>query len=151
MPEIEAQLVEENEIIATLVPEQGIRTELDTVYLYNPKDIHTDVTGGRYIEVTEDNVINNTMPISGVVTSDGDVPVNGRAVYNAIQAGTGTFVFEMSEASTEWVINHNLGKYPSVMVVDSAGTVQEGRIEYISENTCKAILNSAFKGKAYLN
>ena len=61
------------------------------------------------------------------------------------------FEFEQGIASDTWVIEHNLGKFPSIFVVDSAGNVVEGAERYIDENTIEIRFNGAFKGKAYLN
>lgn len=62
------------------------------------------------------------------------------------------FVFEQAIASDTWVIEHNLSKYPSVMVVDSAGNAQiPDEIQYNSENKITVTFISAFAGTAYLN
>lgn len=62
-----------------------------------------------------------------------------------------TFVFEQGIASDTWVIKHNLGKYPSVSLVDSAGTQFDADVEYNDENTCTVRMNGATTGKAFLN
>lgn len=62
-----------------------------------------------------------------------------------------TYVYEQASASKTWVITHNLGKMPSVTVVDSAGEVQEAKETYVDDNTIKIEFNNAFIGKAYLN
>ncbi|GEM_PF-6023053 len=62
-----------------------------------------------------------------------------------------TFVFEQGIASDVWEIEHNLGKYPSVSLVDSAGTQFEAAVEYIDENNVTVRMNGATTGKAYLN
>lgn len=72
-------------------------------------------------------------------------------LVNYIKNKTGTFVFEMAEAATDWVITHNLDKHPTVVIVDSAGTVVEGEITYIDKNSCEIHTNHPFKGTAYLN
>lgn len=54
-------------------------------------------------------------------------------------------------SSDTWNINHNLGKYPSITIVDSAGTMVMGDILYIDENNLQVSFSSAFSGKAYLN
>lgn len=61
------------------------------------------------------------------------------------------FIFLQKTASAEWLIVHDLDKYPSVTVVDSAGSVVVGDIEYISKNTIKVTFGAPFSGKAYLN
>ena len=50
-----------------------------------------------------------------------------------------------------WAISHNLGRYPSVTVVDSAGSVVVGDIEYVSNNSVVLTFSAAFGGSAYLN
>lgn len=54
-------------------------------------------------------------------------------------------------ASTTWTINHNLGKYPSVTIVDTSGREWFGDVEYNSVNQCTATFSAAFGGKAYCN
>lgn len=62
-----------------------------------------------------------------------------------------TYIHTQGEASATWTIEHNLGKYPSVAVVDSAGTKVETEVYYNSPNILTVSMKSAFKGKAYLN
>ena len=61
------------------------------------------------------------------------------------------FVFEQAIASDRWVIVHNLGKKPSVILTDSAGTEFRAHIEYDSLDQCTVYINGATTGKAYLN
>lgn len=51
----------------------------------------------------------------------------------------------------QWQIAHNLGKYPSVTVIDSSGNTVFGKIEYSDENNITLIFSAAFSGTAYLN
>lgn len=62
-----------------------------------------------------------------------------------------TFVYEQAQASDVWEITHDLNKHPSVTVVDSAGTVVIGDIQYISNSRIIITFNGAFSGTAYLN
>jgi hypothetical protein len=62
-----------------------------------------------------------------------------------------TYTHMQITPSDTWVITHNLNKYPSVTIVDSAGSVFIGDIKYISENEIQLEFSSAFAGKAYLN
>jgi len=62
-----------------------------------------------------------------------------------------TFVYEQGIASDVWVITHNLNKYPSITLVDSAGTVFKAKEEYNNANQITVYLNGATTGKAYLN
>lgn len=54
-------------------------------------------------------------------------------------------------ASDTWTINHNLGFYPNITVVDSSGNVVEGSYTYQDEKTIIASFSGAFSGKAYLS
>lgn len=62
-----------------------------------------------------------------------------------------TFVYEQNTPSDTWVITHNLGKRPSVEVVDSAGTKFFPEVQWVNDNMCIIYFNVAFSGKAYLN
>lgn len=56
-----------------------------------------------------------------------------------------------SVASDTWVIAHNLGKYPSVTVVDSSGSECEGHTTYNGPNQLTISFSAPFSGIAYLN
>jgi hypothetical protein len=66
-----------------------------------------------------------------------------------------TFVFTQGVAATTWTIQHNLGKFPSVGVVDTInvanGQIYYGDVKYIDSNNLTVTFASAFSGKAYLN
>ncbi len=61
------------------------------------------------------------------------------------------YVHNQILASSVWVINHNLNKYPSVIVVDSGDTVVVGDISYTNLNTITVTFTVAFGGKAFCN
>lgn len=54
-------------------------------------------------------------------------------------------------ASTSWVINHNMGKYPSVQIIDSSGNNVYAGIAHPSDNQTVLTFSTAFGGVAYLN
>lgn len=62
-----------------------------------------------------------------------------------------SFTYTQSVADKEWHIVHDLQKYPSVSVVDSAGNIVIGDVEYISISKIIVRFSGAFSGKAYLN
>lgn len=62
-----------------------------------------------------------------------------------------TFTYEQGVASDTWTITHNLGRKPSVVVVDSADNVFYPAVQYIDLNTLVVTMNGATIGKAYLN
>lgn len=63
----------------------------------------------------------------------------------------GTFVHTQSSPASIWTITHNLGRFPAITVVDSANSVVDGDILYITENQLTLTFVGAFSGKAYLN
>ena len=54
-------------------------------------------------------------------------------------------------ASSLWIVTHNLNKYPSVSVTDSAGTVVIGMVDYDSLNQVTLNFKSTFSGTVYFN
>lgn len=61
------------------------------------------------------------------------------------------YIHTQNEASDIWRIDHQMGRYPSVTVVDSAGTMVFGDVNYDNENQVTITFTAAFSGKAYLN
>jgi hypothetical protein len=78
---------------------------------------------------------------SNVITTTSSVAVVGGA----------TFTHSQPSSSSTWTITHNLGRFPSVTIVDSAGNVQIGEVLYTSSNSITVTFASAFGGYAYLN
>ena len=62
-----------------------------------------------------------------------------------------TFVFTQGVPATTWTIQHNLNKFPSVSVVDTANTSVITQVDYIDENNLTLTNTAPFAGKAYLN
>jgi hypothetical protein len=53
--------------------------------------------------------------------------------------------------SARWEIVHNLGKYPSVVVLDSARNMFEADVDYISANYLVIMFSGPMSGTATLN
>lgn len=60
-------------------------------------------------------------------------------------------LYTQTTASDTWEINHKMGKYPTITVIDSAGSKVVGDENHIDENTVILTFNGAFTGKATLN
>jgi len=73
------------------------------------------------------------------------------AVFTLSSQGAPTFIFTQAVADTVWNVNHNLGKFPSISVVDTANTVVTGQYEYTDNNNVILTFSAGFAGKAYLN
>ena len=61
------------------------------------------------------------------------------------------FMYEQLTPTARWEIAHPLNKYPSVTIIDSAGSVVVGDIEYIDASNVIVYFQAAFTGKAFLN
>jgi hypothetical protein len=95
----------------------------------------------------------NSLSIGTVTIGEPSASITGTPptqVLNLVYPAATRHVHTQGTASTTWTINHLLGGYPSVMVVDSAKTVVYGEINYT--NTSQVVVNfsSAFSGYAYL-
>jgi|TARA_R110000744_G_scaffold348596_1_gene454176 hypothetical protein len=66
-------------------------------------------------------------------------------------SGDKHYTHNQTSSLATWPITHNLGKFPSVTVVDSANTVVVGEIEMININEIEITFSAGFSGKAYLN
>ena len=87
------------------------------------------------------------------ITANGNITADkyyGFAVYPELSADK-HFTFTQSTATNTWNITHNLGKFPSVSVVDSGNTIVYGDIDYIDNNSLTITFSAAFGGKAYMN
>jgi len=71
--------------------------------------------------------------------------------FTLASASDKTFVHDQAIPSATWTITHNLGKFPSVSVVDTQKEIYWGNVEYINSNQLKVTFSSAFAGQAFLN
>ena len=133
-------------------------SEMDSV------DIAGDTNGS--VVVTRDYInslgLGGSGDVSSVNSLDGDVQLD-LAVDLATSTLTltggasadlsllGNYVHDQGVSASVWSVSHGLGKYPSVMVVDSANSVVVGEIEYIDSNNIVITFNSGFSGYAYIN
>ena len=124
---------------------------------------------GNSILISEQNNINNFGHFNIVsYTAKGNVytlaltPIAGNgnfdinkfydfALFTLSSAGTPTFEFDQGVPATTWDITHNLGKFPSITVIDTGNTVVFGEYNYVSNNRVLLTFSAAFDGKAYLN
>lgn len=77
---------------------------------------------------------------------------NGGTAAPSFQPFSGSsFTFNQGTPEATWTITHNLDRFPSVTIVDSANNVVEGDITYLSTAEIQVSFASAFSGTAYLN
>ena len=73
----------------------------------------------------------------------------GREVMTAPILGNITYTHSQTSSSDTWTIKHNLGRFPSVTVIDTGGTVLTANqltVTFFSGGSALATT-----GKAYLN
>jgi len=117
-------------------------------------DIGTSTSlGYGLFRVASSTSLSNGAAYLLTLAPQGAVGTVGNNVISLAPFGSGSFEYveDFSSAIDTWVINHNLGKYPSVSTVDSAGSIINGAITYNSANKITVVFTSATSGKAYLN
>lgn len=96
----------------------------------------------------------NVLSIGTVtVATDASASITGIApnqVLNLVYPASVRHIHTQGTTSTTWTINHALGGYPSVSIVDSAKTVVIGEVTYVSTTQVVVNFTSAFSGYAYL-
>lgn len=65
--------------------------------------------------------------------------------------GDSSYLFTQVSPATTWNVTHNLGKYPSVVIMDSDGNAVTGDVNYVNVNTCVLSFAVPFAGKAAFN
>lgn len=73
------------------------------------------------------------------------------AVIGLTKSNDKHHTFVQSSSSSSWSITHNLGKKPSVTIVDSADTLLHGQVDYVDNDNLTITLSAPTSGKAYLN
>lgn len=71
--------------------------------------------------------------------------------FTLASASDKTFVHDQAIPSATWTITHNLGKFPSVSVVDTQKQIYWGDVEYVNSNQLKVTFSAGFAGQAFLN
>lgn len=95
----------------------------------------------------------NELSIGTVTVGEPSVTITGippNQVLNMVLPATARHVHTQSTAASTWVINHALGGYPSVSVVDSSKTLVFGEITYPSTSQVVVNYSAAFSGYAFL-
>lgn len=61
------------------------------------------------------------------------------------------YLHDQQVASDTWTVAHNMNKYPSINIVDTANDIIMGEVRYNSLNQLTITFTAAISGKAYLN
>lgn len=162
------------EVLETKLEANDIKAGDNITLVKNGNEITINASGGGS-EVTLIDNLNTTTPGQGALDArqgnvlKGMIPnvvddVTSTSTTAALSANQGyilnnlinekqdkNFYFTQTTASNTWVITHNLNKYPSATIIDSAGTEVVGNITYNSLNQITITFSGAFKGSATLN
>lgn len=121
--------------IITVTEEQTIVTETD----------------GSVLITTSDDVVIVEQADSGPQGAEGpEGPQGAQGTPGADGTGDKTFETDFTNQSTVTVI-HNLGKYVSVVVIDSAGDICEGYVDQTSKNQLTVSFSAPFSGSIVCN
>ena len=162
------------EVLEAKIGADDIKAGNNITLVKNGNEITINASGGGSQATLIDN-LNTTTPGQGALDArqgnvlKGMIPnvvddVTSTSTTAALSANQGyilnnlinekqdkNFYFTQTTASNTWVITHNLNKYPSATIIDSAGTEVVGNITYNSLNQITITFSGAFKGSATLN
>jgi hypothetical protein len=94
--------------------------------------------------------------LQGIVQPPGSIPSNYVLSVSGFAAPGGggsdaNFVFTQVSALATWNITHNLGKFPSVTIVDSSNNQVFADVQHTDVNSLVIQFATPFAGKAILN
>ena len=157
------------------VPFEDITSFLISTYAKPSKDVHTfydrPLTGSTILLTNAKNVSNWAVFLWNSSTQDVDEPLfydidltfisgNGGledredyliSLLGLRNTGDKTAVYTQATPSDVWEVTHNLDKFPSVSVVDSAKSTVYGNVEYINANELTITFSAPFSGLAFMN
>ena len=110
-----------------------------------PNTINTDAIS------TMQDVEKKIAVISGPKGDKGDAGTPGTPGVDGAQGSDLKYTWSPPSAQSIWVIAHNLGKYPSVTVLDSTGRLVTPEVTYLNINSVEVSFAFATSGTAYLN
>jgi len=127
-------------------------TNIDTFFVWNGNQwIQVGLTQTQIQQLQE--AYNRSVMSLDITqtTTDRTITLNYRDGGTTADLYKFSHIHTQSLALSEWTIVHNLGKYPSVSIVDSSNAEVIGEVEHIDSNSLKVKFSAAFSGKAYIN
>jgi hypothetical protein len=76
---------------------------------------------------------------------------NATFVGNVLNIPRDYYLHDQQTANATWTVTHNMNKYPSINIVDTANDIIMGEVRYNSLNQLTITFTAAVSGKAYLN
>ena len=158
-PELQLTIAEDNktltvsEVNETLVVEAGAK-ELESD---SSREVLTAIDAGPQGPQGDAATIvvgSVTTVANGVGSAVSNSGTSEAAIFNfTLEAGpatNATTVHDQALSAASWIVDHNQGRYPTVDVIDSAGTHVVGDISYPSLNRVILSFENAFAGKALI-
>lgn len=130
-----------------LVLQQEVATEVVTSLQESSTVVQQGSLGLKGETIASAEVVNGILYLT--LTDGTVIEVEGN--FNTALGADAFREFVQSTPSAEWLIYHDLNKYPSLTVVDSAGDTCEGHVSYPSTNLVIFRSTAPFSGRAYLN
>jgi hypothetical protein len=99
----------------------------------------------------KDQVIHGTDKVIGTDGVTGETLNYEIADLALTISGETTYIENVTQNTDVWNLEHNLGRFPAVQIVDTAGSVVIGDIQYVDQNNITITFSAPFQGTAYLN
>jgi hypothetical protein len=102
---------------------------------------------------TEDVIIVSAEPDSVITVQVQEQPVP-EPILITLDDGTSIQVayhHTQGLSSDTWEIEHNLGFYPNITTMDSAGTQVEGELQHLSKYRLRVNFSAPISGQAFLS
>jgi hypothetical protein len=112
------------------------------------EDVNTQLATAGYTS----SFVNGILSVTWTLDPDApDLPAPGDGSADPNDSVDLTFTYIREVPSAEWNIQHNLGKYVSVTIVDENNAEMVGAVNYIDENNVRIDFSVPVSGKAFLN
>lgn len=132
-------------VLAPLMSKGLLQTGLMTV---GWNGTTSDVPEGSRLYFTDPRVY---AALKEIIAGSGLVSIAFDDTAQTVTVKSQSFEFDQATPSASWSIAHNLGKFPTVAVVDSAGNFGIGSVQYADANHLTVSFGAPFTGTAYLN
>ena len=109
-----------------------------------------DTSDTTFIDMTPTTPTSGNVEITASLSATG-TPDNTKFLRGDNVWAKETFEFTQGTPSTNWDIQHDMDKFPSVSVVNNNNVLMYGNITYVDKNNLTINFSAGFSGKAYLN
>ncbi len=120
----------------------------------SPQSLRSDAN--RTVRITVDKLATQIGSRKATTSTYGTVrlntPSNDPVVYqkDEVDQLIGTYAFNFPSPLSQWIVNHNLNRFPDVTTVMLDGSERIGDVTYVSANQIVVDWNANYAGVAYL-